>query len=158
MITLDINNCSNELLKAIARESPNIDTIKKVLMFNEKLVYLDVAVNRNASGDILEYLYEKYKEDLIYQLAQNESTPHGILQEISKECEYKQALKLINNPMLSAADIDVLMNRFKYEEELAMAVISHKNTSASTLIKLASIQPLLAGRILLTKKVKLVEC
>ena len=157
MLHLNLDHCSVPLLRALADECRNQEDIQQILEFKEKEVYKNVAGNIHASEDTLRYLYKKYGEEVEWTLAENETTPQDVLHEIAEKSCQEVAKVLLRNSKLEARDIDILVERCQDAKRLIEVAIYHENVSATTLIKIASWYPELAGDILGTDRVKLVE-
>lgn len=157
MISIDLNQCSKPLLRAIASESKSKENIKRILEFDEEAVYKTIASNPNAGEEILRYLHEKYGIKVDWSLAENESTPQDVFHDIAKNCSAGLANVLIKNDVLEAQDIDAIVERHQVEQNIVLKAIYHENVSATTLIKIASWHPQFAEEILCTGKVKFTE-
>lgn len=159
MISINLERCSNALLKAMARESKKPENIRKLLAFKEAVVYLEVAQNRYTDAETLTYLYNKYKQEVKYSLAENPSTCAEILHDITENCDALLARLLLENSNLAPEDIDCIYERYGMAGELEIleAVIDNPNTFGRTLIKLAYKNPQYTCKVLDTAKVKLVE-
>lgn len=157
MLHLRLSDCSQTLLKALADECKSKEDIQKILEFKEPIVYKIISGNPHASGDTLRYLYEKYGEDVIWTLAENESTPQDVLHAIVEDASEEIARVLLSNSELQADDIDYLVEKYKDEVGFVEDAIKHENTSPKTLIKIATWHMAYAEKILRTGKVKFVE-
>lgn len=166
MIKLDLNQCSERVLKAYAEDAKNPENIRQLLKEKEEVVYVELAGNLHADKETLRYLYERYARTdtstfcaiVFRSLFSNPSTPTDLLIKLASKIYSKDAAtEFLRNPSIPKEAIDILFKQYGKSLEIAEKMICHENTSAQTLINIATEHEQLAHEVLATGKVKLVE-